>query len=887
MDEGFDQNTRSAADLAILRAFETMDLGNMEGSPLPLPANTSLPLPANTKGNLPADIVQPPLIPLEPVLPATAPPAQQETDAGHNELRLYIENEMLVIFVSEVDEDIRAIRHILRHIEPFAPHSLPLSTKKAHEQEEWLDPGPLQTIQRLAHKIKGTSGSIGCMTMSTIAFDIEELAKMVVQGELVSSIGLHALAQSISALEMTLNSMITYGTEPKQPLADLEAEYRALNIDIQGTREGYSYHGPTRPQSRSVHGRSIPRGYPGAAEYTERAAEHTVAPSSVRVDVRRFEQLVLHTEELAEAQTPMQHAQTEVEQALQELHAAQARLRHVEALVATNLFARDSNGLRQSAGNERPTSSLVARILDEVVQRTGHLYQRSLSLPANNTSKYAPPKLRSGGLFSWDALEMDSFTESDVLISSLNEAIADVATATAQLRLALTHLNYITQEHMVRATQVRNDTLLLCLTPLSSLVARIERAVAMSTVAQGRQVQFETEGSATEIDQDILEELKQPLLQLVRTCLAQSYREPLQQVDQSSAPLLHSLAANNVREQDERIWLHVHAFGNQVVLELGFSMTVGGGALDGLQEVLHRLNGSVMVQKNTYSGITFVLRLPRTQGAVRCLLVRVGGHRVVVPFTQVQRIDEELPARPPGAAPQFEQSKEGRYSLHTLLGFPPERNSARLRQPVLLVSSNSTPLAVQVDEILGDVELVVKPLAPHLQRPGIVGTVIDGMRNVLLVVDIAELVRHHARHRPDSRTGTAASRQKMYEEQVPLTVMVADDSVYIRQSVRYTLTRAGYRVVEAEDGMKALELLVDQPPDALVLDMEMPNLNGYDVLSMMRVHPELANVKVVMLTSRSSEKYQARARELGVHSYLTKPCPEDMLLSALHKLLTS
>src|SRR5581483_3483035 len=101
------------------------------------------------------------------------------------------------------------------------------------------------------------------------------------------------------------------------------------------------------------------------------------------------------------------------------------------------------------------------------------------------------------------------------------------------------------------------------------------------------------------------------------------------------------------------------------------------------------------------------------------------------------------------------------------------------------------------------------------------------------------------------------------------------------------LSRAGYRVIEAEDGMKALELLVDEPPDALLLDMEMPNLNGYDVLSMMRAHPELASVKVVMLTSHTAEKHQTHARELGAHAYLTKPCPDDMLLSTLHALLTS
>src|SRR5205823_12376553 len=184
-------------------------------------------------------------------------------------------------------------------------------------------------------------------------------------------------------------------------------------------------------------------------------------------------------------------------------------------------------------------------------------------------------------------------------------------------------------------------------------------------------------------------------------------------------------------------------------------------------------------------------------------------------------------------------------------------------------------------EVLGTVELVVKPLAPHLHRPGITGTAIDGTGHVLLMVDVPELLR----------------QQKLFQHQVetmthhgPIhptqpSVLVADDSVYIRQSLVQILSHAGYRVNTARDGMEALELMLDNPPHALVLDLEMPNLNGYDLLSMMHLHPELAHVKVIMLTARSSEKHQKRANELGISAYLTKPCPQDILLETLQRSL--
>lgn len=799
MDEGFNQNALSADEQALLQTFEAMDLGSWEKS-------------TSNEGDPDATIE------------ATTP--------------MLSADEMLALFVGEVAEDLTAIRHSVLHLEP----------------EEPVEVEQLQTLQRLAHKIKGTSGAIGCMVLSTIAYYLEELAGQIIREVQVPFTGLHALMQTVYALETTLNSVATYGVENTSPLTELETEYYTLNITLQG-----------RPLARPPFFQSaieaeapirVPLNTGEEEIAPKRATEPANAPSFVRVDTRRFTHLMLHTEELAELEAPLKNAQMEVEQALQELHVAQARLQHVETLVSTSLFARRSSPATSFANDERPTSSLVARILDEAAQRTGHLYQRK--------SKYSSPGLKVAGMVNgdWDALAMDHFTENDVLIHSLNEAIADVTTATAQLRHALARLNHSTQAHMTQAMHVRNDTLLLRLTPLSGLINRIERAVHMSTLAQQHAVTFAVEGDATEIDQDILEELKQPLLQLVRTCLAQVYETA--QLEEGERQTAH------------RIWFQAQAQGNEVILELGFSMTVGGGALEGVQEAISRLHGSVTVQPNASGGITFVLHLPRAQGAVRGLLVRVGRHRVVVPFAQVQRI-----------ADGKEYLVQERLSLHTLLRFPMERTPPDGLQPVLLVPAHGEVLVIGVADILGDIELVVKPLGPHLQRPGIVGMGIDGLHNVLLVVDIPELVRHASLHQSDGKPHVVPSQHQLYGEQEPLTVLVADDSVYIRRSVRQTLSRAGYRVSEAEDGMRALKTMVDQPPDALVLDMEMPNLNGYDVLSMMHVHPELAHVKVIMLTSRTSEKHQARARELGAHVYLTKPCPEDVLLTTLHKLLTS
>ncbi|HET8843827.1 MAG TPA: response regulator, partial [Ktedonobacteraceae bacterium] len=120
-----------------------------------------------------------------------------------------------------------------------------------------------------------------------------------------------------------------------------------------------------------------------------------------------------------------------------------------------------------------------------------------------------------------------------------------------------------------------------------------------------------------------------------------------------------------------------------------------------------------------------------------------------------------------------------------------------------------------------------------------------------------------------------------------VTVLVADDSVYMRQSLRQTFEHAGYQVIEARDGIEALDHLTsDHTPDVMMLDIEMPNLNGYDLLNILHSQVGLSDCKIILLTSRASEKHRQRAMELGAYAFLSKPCPQEVLLDTVQKALT-
>ncbi len=852
----FDESQLTPEDLEVLREFDALeDVSPVVDETADLEGAIPLLSPQVYEESSPAS---------ETALPAQAfPPADQN----------FIED-MLSVFAFEADEDIAVLRRTLQQI----------------EREDMLDAARFTILQNVAHKIKGTAATVSCFAMSTIAYQIEAIARLVSAGTVSRLIGLKALAQAVRALEVTLDGLIADRVEHSAPLEDLQAEYRALgiNVELSGAKA------PTLPTSSSTFMVLSGTREASTAQPADRSGEDAAfAAPFVRIDTKRFEQLLRHTERLEELQVPLEQAQEQVELALSELQAAQARLRRLETIFTTLSLTSKNAHLqleRQMLSEELPSSSLVARILREATGRTGHLYQRRSRQRGSFEDGNAP--LNSP---LWDELEIEHYTENEVLMQQFSEAIADVATASSQLRLAFSRLHELMQIQHTQANSVRSDTLLLRLTPLTALFSRLQRAVMMGAQAQARELQFEVRGETVEIDQDILEELKNPLLQLVRDCVGGSI--PTMQEDEEGE------GRERRNGSDERhsskghvlqVWLHVQALGHEITLELGFSMPVPGGLLDGIQEVMRRLHGRLLVRRNAAGGVSFLLHLPRSQGTVQGLLVRAGGQQVVVPFSQVQHIDYG----------QKEGIAEGDlcYRLNDLLRFPATAQQERgdvmgkvqVVQPVLVLSNQAVPvplvstrLLIEVDEVCGTVELVVKPLAAHLQRTGIIGATVDGNGSVLLLVNLPELIRLYRRSGGQSVNANRLVNEERRPQAGQPTILVADDSVFIRQSLLYGLRQAGYRVEEAHDGMEALEKLLELRPDVLVLDIEMPNLNGYDLLGILPAYPEITGVKILMLTSRSSEKHRERARELGAHGYLTKPCPQDVLEKAIKSVLSN
>ncbi|GAC1504994.1 MAG: hypothetical protein NVS2B12_18240 [Ktedonobacteraceae bacterium] len=837
-DPPFDESELSAEDLAILHAFDAIESWEMNPAQTDQPAADS----ANSIWEGTASLDEP--------------------------------DDMLIIFLTEVEEDITAMQQVMKRL----------------ARGDATQPGHFAALRRLGHKIRGTSGAVGYLKMSEVASHVEIIAEQAIHAMIQPATAYEALTHTLKVLEFCLSELLRDNQEPADDVLidDLRTIYANLSIDLDQPLSGDmprtlatpSYPGNTpsapgvptplptpsefpaefqisptpstslppvqalRPTANGTQPLTAPLAPPVRQEF---AAE----PAFVRVAVHHFDNLIRHTEKLFEQHASMDNAYKQVEAAFQDLQAAQARFQRLEMLFSNSLAQERLSQLPES----HTSSSLITRIFQNAATRNDPRRRRGKS-----DKTFVPTKSQP----EWDELDMERYSEKDMQLRSLREAMADMASSSARLKAAYQTLYVIQVEYLARTTLVRNDTLLMRQAPLSTLMPQLRDVVMTSILAREQRLDFEITGDCVEIDQDVLT-LLSPLLQtILETCTNNVT---------PSTPSKNRMQ-NGAQPQPYRVWLAARAISSEVALEVGFSREVPGGAMQTLREQIRLLNGTLALERNAAGGISFFLRFPRIRGVVQCLLVRVADQHLLIPLSHIRRVAYTAPD---GADPL--------YQLRALLDLPAAHVEPGATQPVILMQAlmeqaGGEQLKILIDEIIDEIELVVKPLESHLQRPGVTGSVIGQQGNVLLLLDIAELVASYKQN--------MAHQDPAYEAQGlarPLKILVADDSAYLRRSVLQTLQHTPYQVIEARDGLEALDLLKVEMPDVLLLDIEMPYLNGYDLLDIVRHNPRFSAIKIIMLTSRSSDKHMLRAMELGAHAYLIKPSPGEKLLTTIRELL--
>ncbi len=543
------------------------------------------------------------------------------------------------------------------------------------------------------------------------------------------------------------------------------------------------------------------------------------------------------------------------------------------------------------------------------------------------------------GYEEFDPLEMDRYSQLQQLSRALFESASDLLdlkeTLAAKNRDAETLL---LQQARVN-TELQEGLMRTRMVPFDRLVPRLRRIVRQVAGELGKQVEFVVGNADGEMDRTVLERIVAPLEHMLRNAVDHGIESG--ETRRAAGKPEHGTIRLNIGREGGDILLTLSDDGAgirldavrrkaierglmsadsdlsdhevlQFVLESGFStaekvtqISGRGVGLDVANSEVKQLGGSVSIQTEPGQGTRFNVRLPFTVSVNRALMVLSGEDLYAVPLNTIEGIVRVSPYElealydQRGEAgldtPSFEyagQSYELKY-LGELLnnGQEPKLVGQSLPLPVILVRSSEHAVAVQVDSLAGSREIVVKSLGPQFAGvAGISGATLLGDGRVVVILDLLATIRsRHALLGQENRRERLALRQEMAasesEQQRPPLVMVVDDSVTVRKVTTRLLERNGMNVLTAKDGVDAIAQLQEHRPDILLLDIEMPRMDGFEVATLVRHDERLGNLPIIMITSRTGEKHRERALGIGVNQYLGKPYQETELLEAIQSLV--
>jgi len=540
---------------------------------------------------------------------------------------------------------------------------------------------------------------------------------------------------------------------------------------------------------------------------------------------------------------------------------------------------------------------------------------------------------------TFDPLEYDRYTRLQELTRLLAESVEDVAmvqgTMIKGLQLADTDLT--AQSRLTRDLQ--QQLMRVRLVPFANISERLYRVARQTAKELDKRVSLEIRGGTVEIDRGVLERMGGPFEHLVRNAIVHGLETPAQrlaagkaetgelaiEVRQEGNEIIVVCADNGagldlarIRERavDKGLLGHDQAATDRELMELvfapGFSTATEvtelagrGVGMDVVRNELAGFGGRITVASEAGRSTRFTLYLPLTLAVTQVVLATVGQRRYAIPAGMVEQVRRFKPAPLVAALTQGELdlAPVGNVVLRPLgqlLGEEVVLHQGK-QAPVVLLRSGEDRLAVYADDLSSNQEVVVKSVGPQVSRlAGILGATILGNGEIVLIINPVQLIARSpepwqpaAAVLPQVPT-TAVEARRALERQAEAAagsaearalIMVVDDSITVRRVTQRLLERNGYDVLLAKDGVDALRQLQDARPDVMLVDIEMPRMDGFDLTRNVRSSSETRGIPIIMITSRTAEKHRGVAFEVGVNEYLGKPYQEDELLGHIRRFM--
>jgi len=796
--------------------------------------------------------------------------------AGQDDLAGFeIDAEMLEIFAEEADD-------LLRNINA----QLDVLKSAPNNRESLLE------IRRNAHTLKGSAGIVGIKPLSGLAHRVEDLLDCLSEKQVEGNRRIfELLANSTDCL-----SALASGENSAQLSKKIELLYEDFDKTLEalknGTFEKEAVKIPELVKTENV-------AEPAAAGDTQPVA--VMHKSVVRVSVEKLDELVRLVGDLVISRSVFEQRLAEFERQIGELQYSTGRL-----LRSTGKLETDFEASMLQAPNSR------------------------FQYPNSNSSLIPHPSS-----LSFDALEFDRYTEFHQTTRELLETAGDTAAINSELDKLRGNLEslFSTQSHLIE--EMHDKLLRLRMVRFGSLTARLQRTVRVTCEQEMKQVELVIEGDQTEVDTQILDLLAEPLLHLLRNAVAHGIEAPdtrrllgkpekgkihLRLQSEGTHIILtvtddgRGISAVALREKAVRNGFispeEAARMTDEEAFSLGFlpglttaeqvSQTAGRGVgMNIIKTSILRGQGTIAIASEPQKGASFTIRMPMALAVTRGLLVKTGGQTFAFPLKLVKKVSEisadELTALEDKNSLPIDGAAYAVSNLGALLGLPPASTTAKKEFiPLLLLETSDLPRALAVDEIVRAEEIVIKPFAAPLRNyPNLLGATILGDGTVVPVLDLIYLLKNQIRNQESgvgsqemTENESLPSEMNPARKSKPLTVMVVDDSPSVRHITSKLVKNAGWEVVVAKDGLEAFETLQESaaPPDVVLTDVEMPRMDGYELLASIRRHEDLCGLPVIMITSRASEKHQQKAVELGVSEYLTKPFDDAVLIDVITNL---
>ncbi len=761
------------------------------------------------------------------------------------------------------------------------------------------DAEALADVRRASHTLKGAAAAVNLQAATRLAHRMEDLLDQLAENQQ------GATKQQVRLLLTTADHLqaLTSGEVDAEPVAKQLVElYEAYATEMSLVRTSPKDAEVSPPaaeiETTETESEIVTNSKTNESEKAGAAADMNRSTQFLRVPLDRLDELSRLIGESIVNRSAIQERLNEFESRIEEMQTSLSRL----------------SAATQEIDGDYNFNALNSQVLNRANQRAVCAMSMASDMP-------------NGSAYEFDSLEFDQYTDFHLLAHTLSEANNDAETVAGELRnLRESFETLLTRQERLNR-DMQQSLMHVRMVPLSGIVSRLERTVRTVSNKLGRDVEFEVVGQQTELDKTVLDKITDPLLHLIRNAIDHGIEAPeIRAAAGKPLPALLKIEAVNqgtqvtIRIRDDGAGINLEKVRQKAVQQQlisedqelsneelhgliftpGFSTAAAltdvsgrGVGMDVVCDTVQRLKGTIRVNSEPGKGTTFIIQLPTTLGVARALIVQAKGHTFAVPIQavpQIGRLDPSAVYRN-GSKPMVDLSGKA-YQLrdlatHLQLVAQCETSAFDVAAPLMIVRDGDEDVAIIIDVIKGCRDIVIKALGDHLKSvPGVIGATLSSDGAVVPILDPVDLVGQN-----NSGLHSAMIRYHAESPATPRrnTAMVIDDSISVRRVTTNLLTAAGWEVVSAKDGVDALEKLSDfeTSPDIFLCDMEMPRMDGIELVKQIRKQKEFEMTPIVMVTSRSSEKHRHKAFDAGATDYVVKPYNDDQLLELVAELVQS